>query len=158
MVWHEGDALKIHPHGAEVRGVKDGDWARLASRSGDTSLRATLTDRVSPGVLYTTFHHLDMQANVITTNFSDWATNCPDCKVTAVQVSMSNGPTDWELGTGDCHLATGSWNTRTAPSVPAVFCRWWNTAVHAAAPMAAIHPGGTRPRARPEKNRRGVQL
>ncbi len=94
--WHEEDVLEIHPHDAEVRGVKDGDYVRLASRSGDTSLRATITDRVSPGVVYTTFHHPSTQANVITTDFSDWATNCPEYKVTAVQVSPSNGPSEWQ--------------------------------------------------------------
>ncbi|MBT9383082.1 formate dehydrogenase subunit alpha [Pseudooceanicola sp. CBS1P-1] len=92
--WHGEDRLEIHPHDAELRGVQEGDWVRLASRSGETSLRATLTDRVSPGVVYTTFHHPDTQANVITTDVSDWATNCPEYKVTAVQVSLSNGPTD----------------------------------------------------------------
>jgi FdhD protein len=76
--------------------VKEGDWVKLASRSGETALRATLTDRVSPGVVYTTFHHPGTQANVITTDYSDWATNCPEYKVTAVQVSLSNGPTEWQ--------------------------------------------------------------
>jgi formate dehydrogenase major subunit len=95
-VWHQEDMLEIHPHDAEVRGIKDGDWVRLASRAGETSLRALLTDRVSPGVVYTTFHHPDTQANVITTDFSDWATNCPEYKVTAVQVALTNGPSDWQ--------------------------------------------------------------
>ncbi|MCL7466448.1 formate dehydrogenase subunit alpha [Phaeovulum sp. NW3] len=97
VVWHDQDLLEIHPHDAEVRGVKDGDWVRLASRSGETTLRAQITDRVSPGVVYTTFHHPDTQANVITTDYSDWATNCPEYKVTAVQVSPSNGPSDWQV-------------------------------------------------------------
>ena len=96
VVWHDEDVLEIHPHDAEVRGVKDGSWVRLASRSGDTTLRATLTDRVNPGVVYTTFHHPDTQANVITTDYSDWATNCPEYKVTAVQISPSNGPSEWQ--------------------------------------------------------------
>ncbi len=96
VIWHDADLLEIHPHDAELRGVKDGDWVRLASRAGDTSLRATITDRVSPGVVYTTFHHPDTQANVITTDYSDWATNCPEYKVTAVQVSPSNGPSEWQ--------------------------------------------------------------
>jgi formate dehydrogenase major subunit len=95
-IWHSEDVLEIHPHDAEVRGVKEGDWVKLASRSGETSLRAHLTDRVSPGVVYTTFHHPTTQANVITTDYSDWATNCPEYKVTAVQVGLSNGPTDWQ--------------------------------------------------------------
>ncbi|KZM48743.1 formate dehydrogenase subunit alpha [Labrenzia sp. OB1] len=96
VVWHDEDILEIHPHDAETRGVKEGDWVKLVSRSGETSLRASLTDRVSPGVVYTTFHHPTTQANVITTDYSDWATNCPEYKVTAVQVSPSNGPTDWQ--------------------------------------------------------------
>ncbi len=95
-VWHEEDVLEIHPHDAETRGIKGGDYVKLASRSGETSLRAKITDRVSPGVVYTTFHHPQTQANVITTDFSDWATNCPEYKVTAVQVSQSNGPTEWQ--------------------------------------------------------------
>ena len=95
-VWHGEDRLEIHPHDAEQRGIKDGDWVKLASRSGETSLRAEITDRVAPGVVYTTFHHPGTQANVITTDYSDWATNCPEYKVTAVQVSPSNGPTDWQ--------------------------------------------------------------
>ncbi len=96
VMWHDQDVLEIHPHDAEVRGIKEGSWVRLASRSGDTSLRATLTDRVNPGVVYTTFHHPDTQANVITTDYSDWATNCPEYKVTAVQVAPSNGPSEWQ--------------------------------------------------------------
>lgn len=96
VIWHDEDVLEIHPHDAELRGVRDGQFVKLASRSGETSLRAKITDRVSPGVVYTTFHHPTTQANVITTDFSDWATNCPEYKVTAVQVSPSNGPTEWQ--------------------------------------------------------------
>jgi formate dehydrogenase major subunit len=98
VVWHDQDLLEIHPHDAELRGITEGDFVKLASRSGETTLCAKITDRVSPGVVYTTFHHPDTQANVITTDFSDWATNCPEYKVTAVQVSPSNGPTNWQDG------------------------------------------------------------
>ncbi|MES1975191.1 MAG: formate dehydrogenase subunit alpha [Pseudomonadota bacterium] len=94
--WHPEDRLEIHPNDAENRGIKDGDWVRLASRAGETTLRALVTGRVAPGVVYTTFHHPETQANVVTTDYSDWATNCPEYKVTAVQISASNGPTDWQ--------------------------------------------------------------
>jgi formate dehydrogenase major subunit len=94
--WHAEDVLEIHPHDAEQRGIVEGDWVTVASRAGDTSLRATLTDRVAAGVVYTTFHHPGTQANVVTTDNSDWATNCPEFKVTAVQVARSNGPTGWQ--------------------------------------------------------------
>ena len=112
-VWHGEDLLEIHPHDAEVRGIKEGDFVRLASRSGETALRATLTDRVSTGVVYTTFHHPDTQANVITTDYSDWATNCPEYKVTAVQVSLSNGPTTtWQ----DDYAAQAAKSRRITPA------------------------------------------
>jgi len=94
--WHPEDILEIHPHDAEDRGVRDGDWVRVQSRAGETTLRAKITDRVAPGVVYTTFHHPMTQANVVTTDNSDWATNCPEYKVTAVQISPSNGPTEWQ--------------------------------------------------------------
>ncbi len=96
VAWHPEDLLEIHPVDAEDRGLKSGDWIKLASRSGETTLRTVVTDRVAPGVVYTTFHHPATQANVVTTDFSDWATNCPEYKVTAVQISASNGPTDWQ--------------------------------------------------------------
>ena len=96
VIWHEEDILEIHPHDAEQRGIAEGDLVTLTSRAGETSLKATLTDRVSPGVVYTTFHHPDTQANVITTDFSDWATNCPEYKVTAVQVTRASQRTEWQ--------------------------------------------------------------
>ncbi|MEP9353843.1 formate dehydrogenase subunit alpha [Xanthobacter sp. KR7-65] len=95
-VWHAEDVLEIHAHDAENRGIRDGDFVKLDSRAGSTSLRAVISDRVAPGVVYTTFHHPVTQANVVTTEYSDWATNCPEYKVTAVQVSPSNGPTQWQ--------------------------------------------------------------
>ncbi|MEZ5875116.1 MAG: formate dehydrogenase subunit alpha [Hyphomicrobiales bacterium] len=96
VVWHEEDRLEIHPFDAENRGVRDGDWVKISSRAGETTLRALITDRVAPGVVYTTFHHPSTQVNVVTTEFSDWATNCPEYKVTAVQVAPSNGPSEWQ--------------------------------------------------------------
>jgi formate dehydrogenase major subunit len=96
VVWHGEDVLEMHPSDAENRGLKTGDWVHLTSRKGETTLRTEVTDRVAPGVVYTTFHHPGTQANVVTTEFSDWATNCPEYKVTAVQVTPSNGPTGWQ--------------------------------------------------------------
>jgi formate dehydrogenase major subunit len=85
--WHNEDILEINPTDAESRGISDGDWISLDSRVAKTKLRAIATDRIPPGVVYTTFHHPDSGVNVITTELSDWATNCPEYKVTAVQVN-----------------------------------------------------------------------
>jgi formate dehydrogenase major subunit len=113
-VWHPEDVLEMHPTDAENRGLNDGDWTKLASRTGETTLRVKITDRVAPGVVYTTFHHPETQANVVTTEFSDWATNCPEYKVTAVQVTPSNGPTDWQES-----YASWSERSRRIETVPA---------------------------------------
>jgi len=94
--WHDEDRLEIHPHDAEERGIRQGDWVGIASRAGQTVLRADLSDRVQPGVVYTTFHFPESGANVITTDSSDWATNCPEYKVTAVQVTKVMQPSDWQ--------------------------------------------------------------
>jgi formate dehydrogenase major subunit len=93
--WHPEDILEIHPHDAEERGIVDGDMVSLASRMGATALRATVSDRMPQGVVYTTFHHPVTGANVVTTDNSDWATNCPEYKVTAVQVAKSNSLANW---------------------------------------------------------------
>ena len=96
LVWHDEDRLEMHPHDAEQRGINDGDWVGVKSRAGETVLRAVITERIQPGVVYTTFHHPFSGANVVTTDNSDWATNCPEYKVTAVQVSRVAQPSEWQ--------------------------------------------------------------
>ncbi len=94
--WHAEDILEIHPFDAENRGIATGDLVALASRSGDIALRAEVSERMQPGVVYTTFHHAETGANVITTDYSDWATNCPEYKVTAVEVRRTNHFSTWQ--------------------------------------------------------------
>jgi formate dehydrogenase major subunit len=96
VAWHPEDILEIHPSDAEMRGIKTGQKVSLASRVGATTLTAKISDRMPPGVVYTTFHHPVTGANVITTENSDWATNCPEYKVTAVQVTPSNHQSEWQ--------------------------------------------------------------
>jgi formate dehydrogenase major subunit len=94
--WHDEDRLEIHPNDAEERGIVDSDWVGISSRAGETVLRARVTERVQPGVVYTTFHFPESGANVITTDNSDWATNCPEYKVTAVQATRVSQPSEWQ--------------------------------------------------------------
>ncbi|EWY36717.1 formate dehydrogenase subunit alpha [Skermanella stibiiresistens SB22] len=114
VAWHPEDMLEIHPHDAEERGVRDGDLISLASRVGGTTLRARISDRMPQGVVYTTFHHPVTGANVVTTEHSDWATNCPEYKVTAVQVTRSNQPSDWQVQ----YESDGIERRRIAPATP----------------------------------------
>ena len=94
--WWEEDVLEIHPSDAEVRGIQDGHWVSLRSRKGEITLKAVLSERMAPGVVYTTFHHPETGANVVTTENSDWATECPEYKVTAVEVTPANHRSAWQ--------------------------------------------------------------
>ncbi len=95
-VWHHEDVLEIHPFDAENRGIQQGDLVAIASRAGETTLRAEVTERIQPGVVYTTFHHPVTGANVVTTEFTDWATGCPEYKVTAVEVRLAKRMSEWQ--------------------------------------------------------------
>ena len=95
-VWHAEDVLEIHPFDAENRGIREGDRVSLISRAGQTTLHARISDRMQPGVVYTTFHHGFTGANVVTTEFEDWATGCPEYKVTAVEVSLAKKMSEWQ--------------------------------------------------------------
>jgi formate dehydrogenase major subunit len=97
-LWSAEDYLEIHPSDADTYGIGDGAWVNIKSRMGETSLRAKISGRMTPGVVYTTFHHPESGANIVTTENSDWATECPEYKVTAVRVSPSNSKSDWQRG------------------------------------------------------------
>jgi formate dehydrogenase major subunit len=96
ILWHQEDVLEIHPHDAEQRGIKEDALVSMTSRAGNIVLRARISDRIQPGVVYTTFHHPVTGTNVITTDNSDWATNCPEYKVTAVEVSLVTRQSEWQ--------------------------------------------------------------
>ncbi|MEQ1904873.1 MAG: formate dehydrogenase subunit alpha [Pirellulaceae bacterium] len=97
VIWHDEDRLEINAEDAAERGISDGDWVHIVSRAGETRMRATISERVQPGVVYTTFHFPESGANVVTTELSDWATSCPEYKVTAVEVRRSSEPTEWQV-------------------------------------------------------------
>ena len=151
--------LEIHPFDAEQRGVRDGDLVALQSRIGEISLHAKITERVQPGVVYTTFHHAETGANVVTTDYSDWATNCPEYKVTAVQVRRTNHFSDWQVrdreegvslrrideGIGRCGRVTrrarSTFPSAPSPTIPAPSGRSSTRAVAVEAPVQIVIGG-----------------
>jgi formate dehydrogenase major subunit len=105
-VWHGEDVLDLHPWDAENRGIQEGDLVALTSRAGETTMRARISDRMQPGVVYTTFHHPESAANVVTTEYADWATDCPEYKVTAVQVRKAYQKSEWQAQYEEKRAAT----------------------------------------------------
>ncbi len=106
VTWHAEDVLEIHPADAEARGIESGDWVGLTSRAGSIVLHAVVTDRVQPGVVYTTFHFPESGANIVTTENSDWATNCPEYKVTAVEAVRVSKPAEWKVQRQLAHVGS----------------------------------------------------
>jgi formate dehydrogenase major subunit len=96
QLWCDSDVLEMHPQDADSRGIVTGDQVGITSRAGATVLRASVTPRVQPGIVFTSFHFPESGANVLTTGNSDWATNCPEYKVTAVQVAKVDEPSAWQ--------------------------------------------------------------
>jgi len=90
--WHPEDVLEISAADAIARGIRDGEQVQVSSRFGSTQLKAVYSQRVNPGVVYTTFHHAESRVNALTSDRSDWATNCPEYKVTAVEVLRVAAP------------------------------------------------------------------
>jgi formate dehydrogenase major subunit len=76
----------------QTRGLRAGDSVKISSRFGSTQLKVVESERVNPGIIYTTFHHAETKANVVTSDLSDWATNCPEYKVTEVEVTKVTSP------------------------------------------------------------------
>lgn len=133
VIWHAEDILDIHESDAMLRGITDGGWVRLSSRVGETVLKVRITDEVPAGVVYTTFHFPESGANVITTDYSDWATNCPEYKVTAVEIAPSlRGPVEIveHAPHGDTELTS---LIRMANQIAA------NVPAHAAPELAVAH-------------------
>ena len=115
VIWHDEDILEIHPWDAENRGINDGDLVALTSRAGETTLHAKISERMQPGVVYTTFHFPGSGVNVITTEFADWATDCPEYKVTAVQVRKTSHVSEWQTNYEEMREET----TQVGPRVKA---------------------------------------
>ncbi len=83
------DELEIHPQDAAARGIEDGARVRLRSRFGQAHATARVTDRVSPGVVFLSFHDPATAANAVTSDIRDRLTDCPEYKLTAVEVEAS---------------------------------------------------------------------
>ena len=95
-LWSNEDVLEIHPADASTRGINNDSLVLLRSRKGETTLKAIVTEKIPAGVVYTTFHNPETGANVVTTENSDWATNCPEYKVTAVEIEPANHRSKWQ--------------------------------------------------------------
>ena len=84
------DLLYLHPKDAQAKGIASGDWVRLRSPRDETLVKAAVSDLVSPGVLYTSFHFPEAAINQLTSDVGDEFTLTPEFKVVAVNFERSD--------------------------------------------------------------------
>ena len=83
--------FEIHPHDAAALGLADGDPARLVSRRGELVARATVGERVFPGLVWMSLHFAEQKVNWLTIDAVDPRTGTPEYKACAVRVERLAG-------------------------------------------------------------------
>jgi formate dehydrogenase major subunit len=83
------DVLFVHPKDAAVKGLVTGDFARIFSARGITTMKVQITDVVKPGVIYTTFHFPEAAINFLTSGVGDEFTLTPEYKIVSVDFEKS---------------------------------------------------------------------
>jgi predicted molibdopterin-dependent oxidoreductase YjgC len=87
----EDPFVEIHPEDATALGVEHGDWVRLVSRRGELEARASLTERVYPGLVWMALHFAQAKVNWLTHDVGDPLIGTPEYKTSAVRVEALNG-------------------------------------------------------------------
>jgi len=88
--------VEINPKDARLANIDDGALMKVASRRGQIIAKAQVTDRVEPGLIFTTFHFAESAANFLTNPALDPESKIPEYKVCAVKVEPAN-PTSTSL-------------------------------------------------------------
>jgi len=81
--------VEVNPEDASKLGIEDGDWVEVASRRGKIEIKALVSDKVKPGVLFIPFHFAECAANVLTNPALDPIAKIPELKVCAVAIQAT---------------------------------------------------------------------
>ncbi len=81
--------VEISPADAEGLALRNGDDVRVATRRGELTVAAWVTDRVRPGRLWMPFHFVEQAANVLTIDAFDDVSETAEYKVCAARVTRA---------------------------------------------------------------------
>jgi formate dehydrogenase alpha subunit len=85
-IYPEG-LIEINPEDAVKLGIKpDNGLVEVASRRGSVRVKAQVTDKVPPGVVFMSFHFKEAAANLLTVDTLDPVAKIPEFKVCAVRI------------------------------------------------------------------------
>jgi len=79
--------IEMHPEDAARLDVVDGEMVEVTSRRGHVNVKAEVTQKVQPGVVFMTFHFAESAANLLTNSAFDPIAKIPEFKACAVKVS-----------------------------------------------------------------------
>jgi len=80
------ETADVSPADAVKLGIKHGEQVRVRSRRGEVTLKAKVTDRIPPGMVWMAFHFRDACANWLTNPAYDPETLTAEYKACAVQI------------------------------------------------------------------------
>lgn len=86
--------LELNHMDAEKIGVKDGDKVEVTSRRGSVELAVRISERVTSGLVFTSFHYPKVAINQLTNPARDPLSKIPELKVCAVRVTRMPAGTD----------------------------------------------------------------
>jgi formate dehydrogenase major subunit/formate dehydrogenase alpha subunit len=84
-VYREGN-LEVNPADAKALGIATGDTVAVASRRGEITVKAKVTDDIGKGKAFMTFHYGESPVNVLTNTAYCPTAKIPELKVTAVSI------------------------------------------------------------------------
>jgi formate dehydrogenase alpha subunit len=77
--------VEIHPYDAEANGIQTNDAIKVSTRRGEIFLRAEVTEKTIPGVIFIAFHFAEAAANFLTNDAMDPEAKIPEFKACAVR-------------------------------------------------------------------------
>ncbi len=91
--------IEIPPETAENLGISDEGMVLVSSRRGKVKVKAMITPRPAPGVVFMPFHFAEAAANVLTNPVLDPKAKIPEFKVCAVRIDRLPNKTKEEVPT-----------------------------------------------------------
>jgi formate dehydrogenase alpha subunit len=80
------EKVEINPQDAKKLNINNDDLIKVASRRGEITARAKITDASPPGVVFMTFHFAESPTNMLTNPALDPVSKIPELKVCSVRV------------------------------------------------------------------------
>ncbi len=81
--------MEINPADAAGLGIQNGSPVRVTSRRGSIVLRARVTAKANPGVVFIPFHFWEAAANILTTDAVDPQAKIPEYKAAVVRITRA---------------------------------------------------------------------